>query len=125
MGLAIWTALTQNSAETGPTADDPRLGGRTYHIPFAVVWDTILEMIRARRRWRLVYADEASGVIKAEARTRILRFIDEVRVRVSLDDNALTRVDMRSRSRKGRGDLGVNARRIARFFTELDRNLGA
>lgn len=113
----------QNSAETRPTAEDPRLSGRTYHIPFATVWDSILAMIKARRRWRLIYADEASGIIKAEA-SRLLRTVDDVRLRVSLDDNALTRVDMRSVSRTGRADLGVNTRRIGRFFRELDRKLG-
>jgi uncharacterized protein (DUF1499 family) len=32
-------------------------------------------------------------------------------------------VDLTSQSRVGRGDLGVNARRIARFLHALDRRL--
>jgi hypothetical protein len=35
----------------------------------------------------------------------------------------MTRVDVSSQSRVGRGDLGTNARRIARFLHALDRKL--
>lgn len=123
MASGILKALTQNSAETHRAADDPRLRGRTYHIPFATVWDQILEAIEIQPRWDLIHADEVSGLIRAEATTRWLGFTDDVRLRVTLDDFALTRVDMRSSSRVGRGDFGLNRRRIARFFNELDRRL--
>lgn len=123
MALGIWKALTRNTAETNRNAEDPRLRGRTYHVPYATVWDTIREMIERRGRWRLVHADETSGLIRAEATTRWLGLTDDVRIRVTLDDYALTRVDMRSSSRLGKGDLGTNARRIARFLGDLDRRL--
>jgi uncharacterized protein (DUF1499 family) len=44
-------------------------------------------------------------------------------VRLSLDEDGQTRVDMASSSRKGGGDLGTNARRIARFLRTLDARL--
>jgi uncharacterized protein (DUF1499 family) len=124
MASRIWRALTQNSAQTHEDADDPRLRGRTYFVPFATVWDEILKMIESHPRWKLLRADEGAGLIHAEATTRLFRFVDDVRFKVKLDQNALTRVDMWSASRVGRGDLGVNARRIGRFFRELDRRLG-
>jgi len=49
----------------------------------------------------------------------------DVRIRITLDRNGQTRVDLRSASRKGKGDFGVNARRIGRFLRALDRRLGA
>lgn len=120
----LWKALSENSAQTSENAADPRLRGRTYLIPFAAVWDEIIAMIESNPRWTLVRADEGAGLIRAEASTRILRFVGDVRFKVKLDRNALTRVDMRSSSRRGKGDLGTNTRRIARFCRQLDRRLG-
>ncbi len=94
-------------------------------MPFATVWDEIIAMIREHPRWALIKADEGAGLIHAEAKTLVWRFVDDVRFKLKLDDNALTRLDMWSASRVGRADLGANARRIARFYRELDRRLGA
>ena len=121
---AIWKALTENSAQTHEVADDLRLRWRTYGVPFATVWDEIINMIDSHPRWSLVRADEGTGLIHAEAKTLVFRFIDDVRFKLKLDKNALTRVDRWSASRKGTGDLGTNARRIGRFFRDLDRRLG-
>lgn len=114
-----------NSAQTNKDSEDPRLRGRTYSIPFAAVWDEIVGMIESHSRWTLIRADEGAGTIRAEAKTPLLGFVDDVRFRVRLDQNALTRVDMRSASRVGKTDLGANARRIARFYRDLDRRLEA
>lgn len=120
----IWKALTGNTARTSENADDPRLRGRTYMVPFATVWDEIIKMIETHPRWKLVRADEGSGRIHAEARTLVFRFVDDVRFKIRLDENALTRVDMWSSSRVGSWDLGTNARRIGQFTRRLDRRLG-
>jgi len=120
----IWKAVSENSAQTHEAAEDPRLRGRTYTVPFATVWDEIINMIDSHSRWSLVRADEGTGLIHAEAKTLVFRFIDDVRFKLKLDKNALTRVDMWSASRKGKFDLGVNARRIGGFFRDLDRRLG-
>jgi hypothetical protein len=55
----------------------------------------------------------------------VFRLVDDIRVAVGLDQNGQTRVDMVSASRMGRGDLGMNARRIRKFFRVLDRKVGA
>ncbi len=124
MNRRIIKALTENSAQTSETADDPRLHGRTYMVPFATVWDEIVLMIKEYSRWNLVRANEDKGMIGFEATTLVFRFVDDVRIKVKLDQNALTRVDMWSHSRVGKGDLGGNTRRISRFFRDLDRRLG-
>lgn len=121
----IWKALTTNSAQTQEDAEDPRLRGRTYLVPFATVWDEILSMIESGPRWKLIRADEGTGLIRAEATTRVFGLVADVRFKLKLDQDALTRVDMWSASRKGKGDLGNNARRIGRFYRNLDRRLEA
>ena len=69
--------------------------------------------------WTIVAADRASGRIEATATTRWFGFRDDVVVRLTPEPSGGTRVDVRSVSRVGRGDLGANADRIRDFFGEL------
>ena len=117
----MWRALTVNIAETAQAHEDVRLRGRTYAIPFEDVWNAAHTVATvALHGWRIVSSDDQAGVIKAEATTRFGRKIDDVWIRISLDENAQTRVDARSAARQGRGDWGRNARRLNRFFRALD-----
>ena len=121
---AFVRALSRNYAETSVHEADPRLRGRTYAIPFEQVWQAACSLANGGlRRWRILQADDYEGIIQAEARTLVFGFVDDVLIRVYLDRDAQTRVDMQSRSRKGRVDFGTNARRIRRFFRALDRRL--
>lgn len=64
----------------------------------------------AEPRTRIVA--EAPGYLRAEARSRLLRFVDDVEVVV---DAGARVVRFRSASRMGRSDLGVNRARMTRF----------
>ena len=121
--MSLWTALTRNRAQTRPDHPDPRLRGRAYAVPFSTVWKAALETAESRPRWTVTDSDPRAGEIVAESRTLLWRFVDDVRIRVSLDPDGDTRVDVESASRKGSADLGTNARRIARFLHALDRHL--
>lgn len=117
-------ALSRNHAETAVNEADLQLRGRTYAIPFEQVWQAACALANGGLRgWHILQADDYEGIIQAEARTLAFRFVDDVLIRVYLDKNAQTRVDMQSRSRKGRVDFGTNARRIRKFFRALDRKL--
>lgn len=116
-------ALTRSRAWTDPESPDRRLRGRAYPVPFTAVWEAALATARARPRWSVTSADPRRGEIAVEARTAVWRFVDDVWIRLSLDDDGMTRVDLASSSRIGGADLGVNARRIARFLHALDRRL--
>ena len=117
--------LTRNVAVTSPLAEDPDLRGRTYAIPYERVWRAARRLAAGGLRgWRIVDADDYDGLIRAEARSTLLRRVDDIVIRITLDANAQTRVDARSSSRGGRGDLGSNARRLRRFFAALDEELG-
>ncbi len=72
--------------------------------------------------WEIVAMDEARGRLEAVATTRLLRFKDDIVVRLR-SEGADTRIDVRSKSRVGRSDLGANARRIRHFFTALRQSL--
>ena len=110
-----------NPARTAPNARDPLLRGRTYAIPFDTVWETTCRLARARKRWQIVEADDYNGHLRIEA-TTLRKKIDDVDIRIMLDENAQTRFDMTSQSRQ-RFDWGRNRRRIRAFVKALDREL--
>jgi len=73
---------------------------------------------RAQPGWSIGRVDPAQGVVTAVAVTPLWRFHDDITIRVRPLDQG-SRVDVRSRSRVGRHDLGANAARIRRFLREL------
>lgn len=118
--------LTESRAATDPLSADRRLQGRTYAIPFDHVWRAALVLAGGGARgWRLHHADDQAGLIEATTKTLIFGLEGEVRIEISLDENAQTRVDLMSYSLKPRGDLGRNRRIIGRFLRRLDRSLEA
>lgn len=120
---AVWT---ENQAHTHPEHPDPRLRGRTYAIPFARVWAAVAELSQGGLRgWNTLLSDEDLGILKAECTVPLLRSSDEIEVRMSLDENGQTRVDVSSTSNTEKGDLGRNARRIRKFFRTLDKRVEA
>jgi len=70
------------------------------------------------RRWDLVAINRNEGRIEATEKLAWFGFKDDVVLRFTESENG-TRVDMRSKSRIGRSDLGVNAKRIERFLDDL------
>jgi Protein of unknown function (DUF1499) len=73
---------------------------------------------RGQAGWAIGRIEPAQGLFTAVAVTRLLRFRDDVTVRVRPTAGG-SRVDVRSRSRLGRDDLGANAARIRRFLRDL------
>jgi uncharacterized protein (DUF1499 family) len=67
-----------------------------------------------RLGWKIVWQDEEAGVFNAIEKSAMFKFVDDVTVRVRATDGG-SRIDIRSKSRDGKGDLGANAARIRRF----------
>lgn len=68
--------------------------------------------------WEVTAADPSRGVFEAQQVSRLFRFVDDVVVRVR-PANGGSIVDVRSKSRDGQGDMGVNAARIRAFASAL------
>lgn len=68
--------------------------------------------------WEIAAADAAAGRIEATATTPWFGFKDDVVVRI-VPAAAGSRIDVRSVSRVGRGDLGTNAKRIRAYLEKL------
>lgn len=68
--------------------------------------------------WELVDANRQEGRIEATDSTFWFGFKDDIVIRIQAQGNG-SRVDARSVSRVGKGDIGINAKRLRMFFEEL------
>jgi uncharacterized protein (DUF1499 family) len=79
------------------------------------------EQLARERGWAIAGVDAAAGTLETTATTLFFRFKDDVVVRVRPDPERQggSVVDMRSISRVGGSDIGVNAKRIGKFLADL------
>ena len=112
-----------NLAGVGTTENWRRLHAASYGDlqPF-VVPGTVADVTKravanaTHLGWQIEVADLANGHVEATDAVSFIRFYDDVVVRVGpAGDGTGSRVDIRSVSRIGISDFGVNARRIRAF----------
>ena len=96
----------------------PQVAPRLYTAGRQAVFDAALVLARDRG-WSMHAAEPSEGRIEASATSAWFGFVDDVVIRVAESAQG-TRVDMRSKSRVGRSDLGANAKRIEAFLADLD-----
>lgn len=99
----------------------PEITTAWFSAPEEEVLDEAVAIIE-NRGWDLVNIDEEAGIVEATEKLVWFGFEDDVVIRIGTDEEG-TRVDMRSKSRIGRGDLGVNANRIERFLNDLEERV--
>lgn len=69
----------------------------------------------------IVTQDREAGLIEAYDKLPWFGFIDDVVIRLdSADTNSQIKIDVRSVSRLGRGDIGVNAHRIRKYLEKVE-----
>ena len=68
--------------------------------------------------WEILRSDPGAHVLEGVATSSLFRFKDDFVVEVRAQDNGSV-VQMRSKSRDGKGDIGANAARIKAFFAKL------
>jgi uncharacterized protein (DUF1499 family) len=68
--------------------------------------------------WKLTASDPATGRIEASQASFLFGFVDDVVIRVTALGQG-SRIDIRSVSRQGKGDLGVNAERVRAYLAAL------
>jgi uncharacterized protein (DUF1499 family) len=117
-----WPRL--NVVETGRTPEYPDLVPRSYPAPPERVLDEVRAVVSELPRWTLQGSGggPAGMALRAEARTRVFRFVDEVTVMVTASGEG-SEVNVRSRSRVGKWDFGQNARNVRELLAALDRRL--
>ena len=79
-----------------------------------------VESLARKNGWEIALVDPPAGHMEATASVSLIRYQDDIVVRVvETEDGQGSIVDMRSVSRIGVGDFGVNAARIRSFLKEL------
>jgi uncharacterized protein (DUF1499 family) len=78
----------------------------------------------AEMGWTIVAKAPAEGRIEATDTTFWFRFTDDIVIRVSATtEPGQSRIDIRSKSRVGRSDLGTNAKRVRGFLAAVKQAL--
>ncbi|MEO7386949.1 MAG: DUF1499 domain-containing protein [Gammaproteobacteria bacterium] len=99
----------------------PEIKPLFFSRPANVVFDAALAVV-ADKGWTLVDSNVADGRIEATAESRWIRLKDDVVIRVQPGRDQ-TRVDVRSKSRADRGDMGANASRVQDYLDSLNERL--
>jgi uncharacterized protein (DUF1499 family) len=89
----------------------------------AQVFALALATAKAMPGWTITASDPQAGRIEASQASFWFGFVDDVVIRVR-PAGAGSRVDMRSLSRQGVGDLGVNAWRVRAYMAALKQAAG-
>ena len=97
----------------------PDLGPIWINRSFDKVFEQTVAVVK-KHGWEIVAIAAEEGKIEATDTTPIMGFKDDVVIRVQAMGSR-TRVDMRSASRVGESDLGVNAARIRLFLDDLEK----
>jgi uncharacterized protein (DUF1499 family) len=92
-------------------------------LPPEQAFQRALDTAKAMRGWTVVAADPAAGRIEARQTSLWFRFTDDIVIRVAAETPG-SRIDMRSESRQGRSDFGINAKRIRAYMATLRQRLG-
>jgi hypothetical protein len=96
---------------------------RTVGVPWTVA-EAVgrAEQLARTRGWVIAKADRQSGLVEATATTFFFRFKDDVVIRVRPNSAGGSLIDMRSISRVGGSDVGVNAERVRDFLADLKKS---
>src|SRR5256886_15753175 len=113
--LRAWPLI--NVVETGRTPEYPDITPRVYRLSTDRVFDAALHAVHRLPRWSLVSSRPETGEIRVEAKTLMLRFVDDILIRVTAGGETAV-VGVRSASRVRRGDFGPNARHICAVLCE-------
>jgi len=111
--------LTTHVAETSQSPTLPELTTPEYAVPVEDLLAAV-EAALASLGWEWRRAPD-SGDYQAVVTTPVWRFRDDVSARVTDAGPGRSRLDVRSASRVGRGDLGANARHVIDLSAEVRR----
>lgn len=105
---------TPNCVSTEECAPDQAMAPIPFTGSAAGVQAAVRRALLAEARTRIVL--EEPGYLRAEARSRIFRFVDDVEMVIDADERVIR---FRSASRIGRRDFGVNRARMRRIGARL------
>ena len=85
----------------------------------AAAFARVTEVAKASPTWTITYTDPATNTLEVVATSKLWHFNDDVVIQIRPTPDGASLIEMRSKSRDGTGDFGVNAKRIKRFFDRV------
>jgi uncharacterized protein (DUF1499 family) len=113
------TYLNTHVAETVEGSPFPELRPRHYPTSPDVLYGKITEAMSRLPRWEVVASSKDVREVHAVVTTPLLRFKDDVVVRV-IPEPGRPALVIRAQSRIGRGDLGANTRHVLDLYKALE-----
>lgn len=106
---------TPNCVSSNPAADDE------HHVlpfriegPKEVAWETLRKVLKSMER--AVIVEDGYGYVRVEVTSLVFRFVDDVEFQADPENHL---IQVRSASRVGYWDLGVNRKRIESLRKQL------
>lgn len=121
------TSERPDPRRTVASGDRADLPSRVYAIPFDRVWGAALSAVEDEVEAKgasIDHSDDTAGVLRASGESGFPRHRWSVELRVTLDENGQTRVDVEAHLLDG-WDLGRTGRRARRLLEAIDRASGA
>jgi uncharacterized protein (DUF1499 family) len=89
----------------------------TYTVPDELAMSRLIEILQSEERAKLISVEK--NYIRAEFTSRIFRFVDDVEFYMDRNNK---KIHFRSSSRIGRGDWGVNRKRMEQLHQSFGSN---
>jgi uncharacterized protein (DUF1499 family) len=89
------------------------------HLSPADAFKRVTEVAQAIPTWKITYSDPATNTLEAVATSKLWHFNDDIVIQIRPTPDGSSLIEMRSKSRDGIGDFGVNAKRIRRFYDRV------
>lgn len=124
-GYLIWSnrkLFLVNDITTGENTYYPNINPRVYYASKDEILDILERIVSSLPKWRVVHMDKEECILDAEVET-IGGSLDDVTVMLEELEFDQVRVNIRSHSRQGRGDLGQNAQHIKELQSIMDSRL--
>lgn len=118
------TSNTVSQLPFEPCPETPNCEIDSAEFPFQPgrLFEAALETLRSMRVFE-VKSDPEQLEVDAVFRIRVFGFKDDFKIRIEETNTGNSKLYVRSSSRVGYSDLGVNRRRISKFFNKLESKL--
>jgi uncharacterized protein (DUF1499 family) len=111
--------MKYNKANAIPQQKYGPIGAIKERLDPTAAFARVTEVAKASPTWQITYSDPATNTLEAVATSKLWHFQDDIVIQVRPAPDGTSLIEMRSKSRDGIGDFGVNARRIRRFFDRV------
>ncbi len=113
--------LGNNEASTSIDSPYVELHPHSYPQEQALLFNSVVNVIK-QLGWEIIQEDSKALTLHAVVTTPLFKFKDDVYINIRNKENERI-VNVRSKSRMGKGDLGTNTRHVLDFYSHLNQTV--